>query len=128
MSDIVDEEYIESLKDVAKRSGVPWQFIHGSAPQEMLNNPSAYHWDGTLKELTHHKTENPKMSEQKIDATVAFTFPDGIQGLALLQLVNADGTPLTESQIELTIKNIASAIQVVGAEIYGEMTGPGDQR
>ena len=68
------------------------------------------------------------MSEQKIDATVAFTFPDGIQGLALLQLVNADGTPLTESQIELTIKNIASAIQYGGAKIHHEMTGPGDQR
>ena len=75
-----------------------------------------------------YEPENPKMSEQKIDATVAFTFPDGIQGLALLQLVDSAGNPLSAEQIERAYKFIASAIQVAGAEIYGEMTGLGDQR
>jgi hypothetical protein len=70
--------------------------------------------------------ENLKMSEQKIDATIAFNLPSGIQGLALLKLVDSAGKPLDDKQTEIAYKFIAAAIKSAGAEIYDEMTGPGD--
>ena len=70
--------------------------------------------------------ENLKMSEQKIDATIAFSLPSGIQGLALLKLVDSAGNPLDDKQTEIAYKFIAAAIKSAGAEIYDEITGLGD--
>jgi len=44
-----DGDQITTFKRIAKESGVPWQLIAGTAPQEMLDNPDAYNWDGTPK-------------------------------------------------------------------------------
>jgi|688.fasta_scaffold08305_6 hypothetical protein len=44
-----DDDQVKHAKRIAKTSGIPWQLIHGSAPQEMLDNPDAYNWDGTPK-------------------------------------------------------------------------------
>jgi len=44
-----DDDQTRTFKRIAKESGVPWQLIAGTAPQEMLDNPDAYSWDGTPK-------------------------------------------------------------------------------
>ena len=65
--DPADRERIEHLKDLAKRQGVPWQVMHGSAPQEMMNNPSAYNWDGTPKAGASFKRPSGEAGGGKID-------------------------------------------------------------
>lgn len=44
-----DRDHIEILKKLAKEVGFPWQVMYGSAPQEMMNEPEKYNWDGTPK-------------------------------------------------------------------------------
>jgi len=44
-----DRDHIEILKKHAKETGFPWQVMHGSAPQEMMNEPEKYNWDGSPK-------------------------------------------------------------------------------
>lgn len=42
-------EYIEEMKAHAKKVDYPYQVMIGTAPQEMLNAPEKYNWDGSLK-------------------------------------------------------------------------------
>lgn len=62
-----DSAEIKTMKMIAKESGVPWQVIHGSAPQEMLNNPDAYNWDGTPKAGASFKRPPGEAGGGKID-------------------------------------------------------------
>ena len=62
-----DGDEIKIMKRIAKESGVPWQVIHGSAPQEMLNNPDAYNWDGTPKAGANLKRPSGEAGGGKID-------------------------------------------------------------
>ena len=47
--DLGENEHIERLKEQAKMIGLPWQYMHGSGPPEMMDKPHRYNWDGSLK-------------------------------------------------------------------------------
>ena len=62
-----DDGHIRHLKEHAKRTGFPWQVMHGTAPQEMMNEPEKYNWDGTPKAGASFKRPPGEAGGGKLD-------------------------------------------------------------